>query len=279
MTWDSLLRMEAKARVRLRQPDQKPGGRHLKSYRLLPLLMLIPAAVACADTPAFDRPGIAFSTTTLPPLTFSWEQSLPGVVRDSSDGTRTTLYSTDTVLRAGLIKNLEIQLSTSLFNHLRTETAGVITTDHGTGDTGIALKLAVPLDSARLSLAVLGGVSFDSGDAAFTAGAAQYSLGSTASWAIDEKSSVSAYANVDRLRSQNSWTISPAYNYALSDKISSFVEAGATYAKGSDADYIAGGGFTWMVRPTVQLDVSADWGLTSASTDVQAGFGISVFFQ
>ena len=41
---------------------------------------------------------------------------------------------------------------------------------------------------------------------------------------------------------------------------------------------VAGGGVTWMVAPTVQLDLSANVGLTTDSTDLQAGFGISMFF-
>lgn len=167
--------------------------------------------------------------------------------RDTSNGTRTTLYSMDTVVRVGLIRNLEIQLSTSLFNHLRTEGGGATTTEHGVGDSGLALKLAVPLDSTRLTMAVLGGVTLDSGDAAFSAGGNTYSLASTASWAINEKSSVAAFANVDGLHVQNAWTISPSYNYALSDMIGSFVEAGATYTQGKDDNYVGVGGLTWMV--------------------------------
>ena len=41
---------------------------------------------AQADTPAFDRPGIAFSVTTLPAGTVSWEQGLPDLSRNRDEG-------------------------------------------------------------------------------------------------------------------------------------------------------------------------------------------------
>ena len=50
------------------------------------------AAPACrADAPAFDRPGLAFAPAVLPQGSFDWEQGLPDVERDRSDGERTTL--------------------------------------------------------------------------------------------------------------------------------------------------------------------------------------------
>ena len=39
-------------------------------------------------SPAFDRPGIAFSTTTLPAGSFAWEQGLPDFEHSSGGGDR-----------------------------------------------------------------------------------------------------------------------------------------------------------------------------------------------
>ena len=50
------------------------------------ITLLACMGVAQAETPAFDRPGIAFSVTTLPAGSLSWEQGLPDLSRDRSDG-------------------------------------------------------------------------------------------------------------------------------------------------------------------------------------------------
>jgi len=41
---------------------------------------------------------------------------------------------------------------------------------------------------------------------------------------------------------------------------------------------VAGGGLTWMASNTVQLDIYGLHGLTSRSTALQAGVGVSVYF-
>ncbi|REM99491.1 transporter, partial [Mycobacterium tuberculosis] len=48
---------------------------------------------------------------------------------------------------------------------------------------------------------------------------------------------------------------------------------------GEPSTEIAGAGITWMVMPTVQLDASFDVGLDDDSPDMQAGLGVSVYFQ
>ena len=91
------------------------------------LLMTFAAAVAHADTPAFDRPGIAFSPSTLPAGTFDWEQGLPDVTRTDGNGTRSTLFSADTLVRIGLTPLLEVQLSSAPINHLRSDSGNATT--------------------------------------------------------------------------------------------------------------------------------------------------------
>ncbi|MGH8447554.1 MAG: transporter [Solimonas sp.] len=237
------------------------------------------SGAARADTPAFDRPGIAFSTTTLPAGTFSWEQGLPDVTRSRDEGTTQTLYSADSMLRAGLAPNLELQLAWAPFNHLHQSGAGGTASDNGAGDLGLAFKVALPSGDERLSWAVLGGASFATGNTPFSNGHTQYSLGGTVQWALDDTQALAFYADVDESDGDTALTLSPSYSLALSERLGSFIEAGYTHASHADDDVVAGGGLTWMATPVVQLDVYADFGLTSKSTDLQAGFGVSVFIE
>jgi len=65
------------------------------------------------EAPSFDRPGIAFSTGTLPKGRFAWEQGLPDFQRDDDGGVRSTQYNANTTLRLGLSDTVELQLATS----------------------------------------------------------------------------------------------------------------------------------------------------------------------
>ena len=246
---------------------------------LLPLVLLAPASLVLAETPAFDRPGIAFSTTTIPLGSFSFEQGLPDFQHSSDGGTKTTLYSAGTNLRIGLGEIVEFQVGTALFNHQKTQVSGVSESVNGRGDSSLAVKVALPSSSKTFSWAVLGSVGFATGEDPFTAGERQYDLGTTLNFNVNDSYSTAFYVNVTRFERENTYTFSPSLSFAVTDTVGAYVEAGVSHMKQSPNSAVAGGGITWMVTPAVQLDVSADFGLNSASLDIQGGLGISVFIK
>jgi hypothetical protein len=65
----------------------------------------------------------------------------------------------------------------------------------------------------------------------------------------------------------------------MTDTVSAFLEAGFTHTKGEPSTSVAGAGITWMVAQRVQLDASFDLGLDSNSPDLQAGLGVSFYFE
>jgi hypothetical protein len=230
-------------------------------------LFMLPA-VALADAPAFDRPGFAFATSTLPPSSWDWEQGLPDLQRDSADGVRSTIYSADTTLRFGVMPTLEVQVSASPWNRL----------DVRAGDSGFAVKWAPALANKELSLAFLGGVTFDTGAAAFANGRPSYSLGATIGRDLGAGRAITLYTNVNRSGGANTWTLAPAFGFPLTEQLAGYVEAGRI-AGGGVSSTLAGGGLTWLLHDRVQFDVYARHGVTSSSPDLQAGFGICVFWN
>ena len=82
------------------------------------------AASARADGPAFDRPGIAFSPSTLPAHAFAWEQGLPDFQQDRSDGVTQRAYAASTRLRYGIADRWEVQLAAPLFEEIDTIGSG-----------------------------------------------------------------------------------------------------------------------------------------------------------
>jgi hypothetical protein len=243
----------------------------------LSALAMFFAPLARADAPAFDRPGISFSTSVLPAGSFDWEQGLPDMERDHGDGVWTTTQSAGTNFRFGLGNDLEMQLSSSLWNRLDQHDAVSSSRLTGVGDTKVSLKWAPSLASKDWSLAVLGGVSFDTGTAAFSNGQQVTSLGATVARDLGGNRSFAAYANVDHSGGADTWTLSTNYGFPLAGNFAGYVEAGRSFGTGTPAS-VAGGGVTWLFHDRLQLDVYARCGLTAESPDLQAGTGISLYW-
>lgn len=250
----------------------------------LALLLLASPALAQDDadqTPAFDRPGIGFSPTTLPRGSMALEWGLPSLERDrDDDGTRSTQYSSDLNLRIGVAEHVELQVFGTPWNHLKLDPRGAPSrSSNGAGDSGLALKIALPSTSDKHAFALLASSTFATGARDFSEGGTQYALGASYEYTFNDRWSGALYANATRGAGEDSFTWSPSLSVALGDTVSSYVEAGFTHTDGAPSTAIAGAGVTWMVTPTVQLDASVDRGLDHGSPDLQAGLGVSFFFR
>ena len=234
-----------------------------------------------ADTPAFDRPGLGFAASVLPRGGTALEVGLPDYGRDRDDaGTRTTQLGTDLRVRVGLAANLELQAFGSPWNRLRESPRDApSTTTRGAGDSGLALKFALPLASDRHAVALLASSSFATGSRAFSEGGTQYELGASYEYTFNDRWTGALYANATRGAGEDAFTWSPSLTAAISDNVSAFLEAGFTHTDGEPSTAVGGAGITWMVARRVQLDASFDLGLDRDSPDLQAGLGVSFYFQ
>jgi hypothetical protein len=253
---------------------------------VMAVMLLALAAPAWAqqdesETTAFDRPGLGFSASVLPRGGAALELGLPSYERDrDDDGTRTTQYGTDLLLRVGLGANLELQAFGSPWNRLREAPRNApSTTSRGAGDSGVALKFALPIDSDKHAVALLASSSFDTGSRDFTEGGTQYELGASYEYTFNDRWTGALYANATRGAGEDEFSWSPSVNLAMTDTLSAFLEAGFTHTKGEPSTSVAGAGITWMVAQRVQLDASFDLGLDSNSPDLQAGLGVSFYFE
>jgi hypothetical protein len=239
------------------------------------------AAPSPADTPAFDRPGIAFSPTTLPVHSFAWEQGLPDFQRDRTDGVTQRAYAASTRFRYGVSDRWEVQLAAPMFEQVDTSGSGQAFTAAGAGDLSVAVKVDLAPGDDKFNMAMLAVVSVPTARRDLGLGSEQYSLGVTVGWSLGEQQSLALYANVDLLDGHATWTVSPNWSFALSDTVGGYLEGGYQFAdaNGQARNAVAGGGLTWMVTPTVQLDTYGLAGLTRGSTDLSAGCGLSVFFK
>lgn len=249
----------------------------------LVLLLIASPALAQDDdeTPSFDRPGIGFSPSTLPRGSVALEWGLPSLERDrDDDGIRSTQYSSDLNLRIGLAEHVELQAFSTPFNHLQLKPRdGSASSSNGGGDSGLAIKIALPTGSDKHAWALLASTTFATGARDFSDGGTQYALGASYEYSFDDRWSGALYANATRGAGADAFTWSPSVSVALTDTVSSYLEAGFTHTQGEASSAVAGAGVTWMVARTVQLDASFDVGLDNNSPDLQAGLGVSFFFR
>jgi hypothetical protein len=241
--------------------------------------LLLTAESGTADAPAFDRPGIAFSTATIPPGSFSLEFGIPDFVHFSGSGSQSALYSLDTNLRAGLGQNFELQLATPLLDYQRTDDAGVSDSATGAGDSTLSVKVALPSRSPRFSWAALAGVTFGSGQQPFTGHKPQYRLATAVNWQLNDTYATGFYVNLNDFDGGTGYTLSPNLSFALRDTLNGYVELGYFHVPGTPDSTVAGGGLAWMATPRVQLDLSVDLGVSAHAPDVQGGLGISIFLR
>ncbi len=248
------------------------------TFLILGLWLALSSTPVDASAPPFDRPGIAFATSTLPVGSFDWEQGVPDVVHDNTGGVRTTLYSSDTILRYGLMPTLEVQVGGSLWNRLDAHGINVDHRSTGSGDTTIAAKWAPTLKSDNVTIAFLGAITLDTGTSAFTNGRPIYSLGTTVSRDLQAGRAIAAYLNASNNGGSTTWTFSPNISFPVTSNIGAYVEAGRTVG-GDAAGTVAGGGMTWLLHDRVQFDIYGLRRIQGHAPDLQAGLGVSVFWK
>ena len=244
------------------------------------LLLAVAGSAHAEDPPGFDRPGLGFSTDTVKAGALAVELGFPGYERARDEtGALTRETSSTLLLRTGLSPNLELQVSTSPWNRLRTSPDGTArTTDRGAGDTGVAVKWAGPGSTDRTAWALRGSAVVAPGDSAFSDGR-QYALAASIEHHIDDRWTAAFFASHQRGGGEYSTTWAPSISMQATDRLGLFAEAGYTTSRDAPHEALAGAGLTWALTPRVQLDASFDAGLDEKSPDLQAGLGISVYLD
>lgn len=239
--------------------------------------LLATAPVLADEGPSFDRPGLSFSTSTLPAGGFAWEQGLPDASSDRSDGIRTTTWVADTLLRLGMTDTIELQLGADSWGGMRVQGHGGHRSEHGGGDGWVSVKWAPATDDETFSWALLATRSLPFGAGPLGDGGQDYGLGVTAAWALPADTGVSLYANREWGDDGGGWMFSTDYGFPLGEGLEGFVEAG--YGTGATHARVAGAGLAWMATTRLQLDVSFLRGLDRRSPDWQGGVGMAWYFD
>jgi hypothetical protein len=226
-------------------------------------------AAAGEDAIVADRPGFGESAAVVPP----WR------VQVESGGTWTRLEADqhlfdlpEVLLRFGLGARLEVRVVAS--DWLRSAGEGT-TTSSGWSDTGIGFKWLAVAGADQVSLRgvlyVPNGSTPWSDNKVDPEGAVAWSRALSDAWSLGATLSAHRYTSVP------STVVSPSVSLgrALGHNVSTYVEYGASVAKGSLPVQRIDNGYTWLPTADTQLDLSLGIGLSSPAPDFFIGVGVS----
>ena len=264
-----------------RQRASRTQGARYRSSALLATL-LVPAwlgiaSPALADNPGYDRPGYGFTPVVLGAGDVTVEQGFPDWSRDHQDGVSSSMYSTDSLIRLGMGGPFELQLGGSAYNYLHETGAGINDSNHGHGDTNLAVKFALPTSNKIFSWGLLASVEFTNGSKDFRNDQNQYLLGAQFNLQADEKNSLGAYLEDVRAGGRDSTTVAFSDNYSVSKSFTLYAETAFLHTPDQGSGTVAGGGLAWLVSPRVQIDAGFDHRVSGTAPEWQTNLGVSIY--
>ncbi len=235
-------------------------------FPLLTAALLVSAG-ASAQIEA-DRPGFAFSSSTVGAGVFQVEAGLPEAQFLGSGG---EAYSVPVAVRYGLTPGVEVRAETSVFDAVRSD--GDTDADVGFSVLTLGAKVAVPVSGFSLALIPELLVPIEGGQdvafqlnvpASFDVGAFEWTL-SPGVVTGDGSTTLNAVASVSRAFG----TLAPYVEIAAFPGLD---DAGGT-------PVLAGAGLTALLSQDVQVDAFFNVGLNDDAPDAGVGIGISYRFD
>ena len=233
-----------------------------------------------------DRPDATESASVVPRGYFQFELGWTHASFDN-DGTETAADSfPETLVRIGLSRRVELRVGFDGYQWDDESRPGGSGTD-GFNDTSLGVKIGLVEErGARPQIAVLAGFSLPSGTEEFTDGrvvpAFSFAFANTLTERLSLGYNLGAFVlteeddSGDKTTSfQGLWTV--ALGIGITDRWGAFIECFGNpviSALGSSSSSFDGG-FTYLVRPNVQLDLFGGFGLSGDAPEWFAGLGVS----
>ncbi|NIO42440.1 MAG: hypothetical protein GTO41_21190 [Burkholderiales bacterium] len=241
-------------------------------------LLVFMATALCADVIAeellpisAERPGFSSSPIALAPSTIQVETGYQytrdfGTI-DIDDHTWPLA-----LIRIGLVDDLELQFSWPGISWQESNGQDV----HGVNDVSIGVKWQVNDQSASVPLALFAGLSLPTGDSQFGDDGINPTLG--AFWSYNYGvdwfgTALLSHAN-DELTLGNAVGISLPFD----PDTSAYIEYFGIYGARGGPEHYLNGGFAYLPRLDMQLDLYTGFGLNGDAADLFVGFGLAYRF-
>jgi hypothetical protein len=227
-----------------------------------------------------DRPDQTESSAVVPRKSLQLEAGFVfSMDEDAQIKDKSIIYNT-TLLRFGLLDNLELRLGGFYASHETLDKETDITQSlHGFGPLYTGIKVQVARESGLLpEIAFLAGLAlpFTANEAfrsSSTAGGMRFSLSHTLSERFSLGYNLGAEWNGDSPAPAYFYSI--ALGFAISGNAGTYLEFFGLLPEEEPQSHLFDAGFTYLVRPNLQLDVSGGIGLQEEALDYFLGFGVS----
>jgi len=260
---------------------------------LLPLALLLAAAPAGAQTRLRDfcpdRPGLGTPPCTIDPGHGAVEVGLVDWTLERAPGSRTdTFVFGDTLVRYGLTSNTELQLAWTSFGTQRQRDSGGVSRSSGTGDVRIALRrnLLHP-DGSGLSIAAMPYVGLPTGGR--TIGAGTWRAGALIpvtyqlphGFQLDFTGRVEAEPNESRRGRHLAYGGIVGVDMPIAKAVTGTFELSVQRSLdpgGHSTPVVGAFSLAWLARPSLQLDVGANRGISGGAPAWELYAGIAKRF-
>lgn len=254
-------------------------------------LVLFRSAPASAEGPGdlvTDRPDQTESSVVVPrgwvQLEVGW-----GFTRYDEGGVRLEVHEVPaSLLRVGLSRKVELRIGWTGFVDAEARAGRFELSEDGVGDAELGAKISLGEERGkRPEMALLVGTSVPVGDDAFTSDRFDPNLRLAFSHTLSERVGLgynvglgfgSELGGDGERHTLSTAFYTVALGFGLSDQWGAFVELfGDVPASASgDSSHSFDGGFTYLVRDNLQLDLAGGVGLSDAADDWFVGLGLSV---
>jgi len=260
-------------------------------FSVMMCLMLVSPQQVSAETVEMitDRPDATESSQTVLPGYIQIESGMTFFQEDEGGVDTSSFAVPETLVRIGLDQNSELRLEFAGYNQLREKPAGGSTAQtDGFGDGGIGFKVRLGEDDLLGEMAFLTMMTLPWGEDGISSGRVEPSYRFTFARDLNEDLSLGcnlgqAWVSEEDLfgdkdtRSVFQYTL--ALGISLTDRLGSFIEFFGDIPTGSGSSGPANsfnGGFTYLLKENVQLDVVSGVGLSGSAEDWFIGGGISI---
>lgn len=265
------------------------------------LALLVCSALGCAGSPRTegntgtppgdlitDRPDRTESSATVAPgfvqVEWGWSR-----MENDDDGVDVTTDSVaETLVRTGLVEDLELRVGFAGFIAEEVDTPAGRTTEAGAGDGLIGFKWRwLDEGDALPELAILGGLTLPTG--AITSERADPSILVAASKTLTDRLGIAANTGIswetEEVRPGDDSTLSQfdysvATGAALTGTVGGYVEwfGNVPLSRDGGPENSIATGVTWLLAPNLQLDLSGGLGVSDDADDHFVAIGFSYRF-
>ncbi len=252
------------------------------------LMALPPVTAAGAAELVTDRPDQTESSVVVPKG--AWQYELGWTFsRDDEDGVRVETHEVPgTLLRVGLSEKVELRIGWTGHIERKLSAGRFSVGEDGFGDAELGAKIHLAGErGARPEMAILLSTSVPIGDDAFTSDrldpAVRLAFAHTLSDSVDLGYNLGLGFDSGLGDDGGRHTLSSAFytlatGFSLTDRLGAFVELFGDFPASAAGDpaHSFDGGFTYLLRPNLQLDLAGGVGLSDAADDWFVGLGVSV---